>query len=159
MALRAPLTAFETTAAHFAAIGEFLSSFDRPGRVVELVDILNVGDPIRFEAMIGPYGDPRPLCSVMCHVAVEVLDSSAGKHLEQEYRLRTNLDRRQGVEAAGIYAKHFGTSSFQRDEKIVAGPYRDELEGAGFLARGSVFESGPLTGAREFVCQAVCPAA
>ncbi len=163
---------FETTARQFAAVGEFLGSLGEPGRVEELVDVLDRGDSDRFEKLTGQFGDFPSRCSVMCHVAVEVISTGSKPEIVEQCSLRTDLTFTESLTAYQIYRRHFGTggplvahqvgtlsSTVLVVEIVPPGPYLDELKANGLVTCRIVRTpaTGFITGTREFVCMTVCP--
>lgn len=163
---------FETTARQFAAVAEFVATLGDPGKVAELVDVLNRRDADRFEEITGPFGDFPSRCSLMCHVAVEVISTGSAPELVEQCSLRTDLTPSESFAAFLIYRRHFGAGrpptvsvvGTLSGEVLVAeiippGSYLDELKANGLVTCSNVLKpgSGFITGAREFVCMEVCP--
>lgn len=161
----------ESAAMRFAAVSEFVGGLGEPGRVSELVEVLNRGDAGRFEEMTSGYGDFPSRCSLMCHVAIEVISTGSPPEIVEQCFLRADLTWRESFKAFQIYRKHFGfpgrpvTQDTNTSAGVVVleiippGPYLDELKANGLVTCRTVRTpgSGVITGAREFVCLAVCP--
>jgi hypothetical protein len=163
---------FETTAIQFGAVADFVGSLREPRLVEELVDVLNKGDADRFADLTVRYGDFPNRCSLMCHIAVEVISTGSAPKLTEQCSLRTDLTPSETFTAFMIYRRHHGTggpavvhevgtlsATVLVVEVIPAGPYLDELKASGLVTCRIVRTggSGFITGAREFVCMEVCP--